>query len=106
MGILSDTLPGHDPRRVIRFAIATAGDPTASKVLLRIILAIPHAIALALVGSVAAVLTFIAAVSIVLSNSYPEAIFNFLAGYLRWQVRMFAYLAGLVQEYPPFRLGP
>ncbi|MDE3097355.1 MAG: DUF4389 domain-containing protein [Chloroflexota bacterium] len=104
LGLLTDTLPGDDPQRAIRFHVATAGEPTAGNVLLRIILAIPHAIVLGLLGIVAAVLIVIAAVMVLVNESYPEGIFDFLRGYLRWQVRMYAYLAGLVQEYPPFAL--
>ena len=104
MGLLTDKLPTKDSRETVRFEVTPAGEPTAGNVLLRIILAIPHAIVLALLGVVAAVLMVIAAVMIVVGESYPEGIFGFLRGYLRWQVRLFAYLAGLVEEYPPFAL--
>ncbi|MHB8377176.1 MAG: DUF4389 domain-containing protein [Dehalococcoidia bacterium] len=104
LGLLTDRLPGDDPQKVIRFDVTAAGEPTAGNVLLRIILAIPHAIVLALLGIIAFVLIVIAAVMILVNESYPEGIFNFLRGYLRWQVRLYAYLGGLVQEYPPFAL--
>jgi hypothetical protein len=68
----------------------------------RIITAIPHAIVLAILGVVAAILAIIAAVMILVGESYPEGIFDFLRGYVRWQARVYAYLAGLVDEYPPF----
>ena len=108
LGLLTDKLPNEDPRQTLRFDVAPAGDPTAGGVLVRIITAIPHAIVLALLSIVAAVLIVIAAIMILVNESYPEGIFNFLRGYLRWQVRVYAYLAGLVQEYPPFALdtGP
>lgn len=108
LGLLTDKLPNEDPRQTLRFDVAPAGEPTAGGVLVRIITAIPHAIVLALLGIVAAVLIVIAAIMILVNESYPEGIFNFLRGYLRWQVRVYAYLAGLVQDYPPFALdtGP
>ena len=108
LALLTDKLPNEDPRQTLRFDVAPAGEPTAGGVLVRIITAIPHAIVLALLGIVAAVLIVIAAIMILVNESYPEGIFNFLRGYLRWQVRVYAYLAGLVQDYPPFALdtGP
>ena len=104
IGLLTDKLPTKDSRETVRFEVTPAGEPTAGNVLLRIILAIPHAIVLALLGIVAFVLLVIAAVMVVVGESYPEGIFGFLRGYLRWQVRLFVYLAGLVEEYPPFAL--
>jgi hypothetical protein len=104
IGLLTDKLPNEDPRQTLRFDVAPAGEPTAGNVLLRIITAIPHAIVLFLLGIVAFVLGIIAAIMIVVSETYPEGIFNFLRGYVRWQARVYAYMAGLVQEYPPFAL--
>jgi len=104
LGLLTDKLPGNEPRDVIRFDVQPDGEPSAGNVLLRIILAIPHAIVLGLLGIVAFVLVVVAAIMILVQESYPEGIFSFLRGYQRWQVRMYAYLAGLVQAYPPFAL--
>ncbi len=104
MGLLTDRLPTKDSRETVRFEVAPTGDPSAGNVLLRIILAIPHVIVLALLGIVAFVLLVIAAVMIVVSKTYPAGIFGFLRGYFRWQVRLYVYLAGLVEEYPPFAL--
>jgi hypothetical protein len=108
MGLLTDKLPNEDPRQTMRFNVAPNGEPTPGNVLLRIITAIPHAIVLAILGIVAVVLGIIAAISILVGESMPEGIFNFLRGYVRWQARVYAYMAGLVQEYPPFALdtGP
>ncbi|HYM16312.1 MAG TPA: DUF4389 domain-containing protein [Dehalococcoidia bacterium] len=102
MGLLTDTLPNQDQTRTVRFGVTPTGTPSAGQVLLRIILAIPSAIVLGLLGIVAFVLSVIAAIMILVGETYPEGIFNFLRGWLRWEARIFAYLAGLVQEYPPF----
>ena len=53
---------------------------------------------------VAFVLTIFAAVMILISETYPESVYNFLRGWVRWQARVLAYMAGLVDEYPPFSL--
>ena len=108
MGLLTDKLPNEDPRQTLRFNVVPDGEPTPGNVLLRIITAIPHAIVLAILGIVAVILGIIGAISIVVGETMPEGIFNFLRGYVRWQARVYAYMAGLVQEYPPFALdtGP
>ena len=72
--------------------------------LLRIILAIPHAIVLGLLGSLPASSCSIAAIMVLINETYPDGIFNFLRGYARWNARIYAYLAGFVQDYPPFAL--
>ena len=102
LGMLTDKLPNEDPRQTMRFEVTPSGEPTAGGVLVRIITAIPHAIVLALLGVIAAVLIIVAAIMILVNESFPEAIYGYLRGYLRWQARVYGYLAGLVQEYPPF----
>jgi hypothetical protein len=104
MGLLTDKLPNEDPRQTMRFEVTPNGEPTPGNVLLRIITAIPHAIVLAILGIVAVILGIIGAISIVVGETMPDGIFNFLRGYVRWQARVYAYMAGLVQEYPPFAL--
>jgi hypothetical protein len=108
MGLLTDKLPNQDLNEIVRFEVTPAGEPSPGNVLVRIITAIPHAIVLGLLGIVAFVLLVIAAIMILAGETYPEGIFNFLRGYLRWQARLYAYMAGLVQDYPPFALdtGP
>jgi hypothetical protein len=41
---------------------------------------------------------------ILIQEKYAEGIFGFIRGDLRWNARMYVYLAGLAQEYPPFAL--
>ena len=47
----------------------------------------------------------IAAISILVNGAYPEWASTYIRGYLRWTARFFAYMASLVDEYPPFSLG-
>jgi hypothetical protein len=104
MGLLTDRLPNEEPKETLHFEVATNGSPTAGSTLLRIILAIPSAFVLMLLGIVAAVLMLIAAVMILIQETYPEGIYKYLRGVLRWEARLFAYMASLVDEYPPFAL--
>jgi hypothetical protein len=100
--LLTDRLPNQDLKETMRFEVRPQGEPSPGGVLLRIILAIPHAIVLGLIGIVAFILAIIAAIMILIQEKYPEGIFNFLKADLRWNARMYVYLAGLAQEYPPF----
>ena len=104
MGLLTDRLPNEEPKETLHFEVATSGSPTAGSTLLRIILAIPSAIVLGLLGIVAGVLVLFAAIMILIQETYPEGVYNFLRGVVRWEARLFAYIASLVDEYPPFAL--
>ena len=105
MALATDTLPTKQPEEIVQLNVQAGGSPTVGSALLRLILGIPHAIALAILGIVFAVVWVIAAISILLSGGYPQWASNYIRGYLRWTARFFAYLASLVEEYPPFSLG-
>jgi hypothetical protein len=71
---------------------------------LRILLAVPHIIVLFFV-LVGWGLTTIAAWFIILfTGSYPQGLYEFGVGALRWRIRLEAYLLLMVDEYPPFSL--
>ena len=61
-----------------------------------------------LIGVVGWIVWLIAAISILLSERYPEGLWNFQRGLVRWQARLLGYLASLLDPYPPFSLdtGP
>jgi hypothetical protein len=103
VAVLTDELPGHD-RRPGRLEIVRSGSPTLESALLRIVKALPSALALALLGLVGALVWLIAAISILANEHYPETLWNFQLGIVRWQARLLAYLASLVDAYPPFAL--
>jgi hypothetical protein len=100
--MLTDRLPNQEPKETLRYEVTPDGEPSAGNVLLRIILAIPHGIVLFVLTIVAVILIVIAAIMVVIQEKYPAGIFSFLLGYARWNVRVYSYLAGLVQAYPPF----
>jgi hypothetical protein len=41
---------------------------------------------------------------ILFTGSYPQGLFDFGVGALRWLLRVEAYLLLLIDEYPPFSL--
>ena len=77
------------------------------------LLAIPHLIIVGLFqggysegsgGGVVFILTIIAAIILLFTGKYPEDIFKFVIGMNRWSYRVYAYVALMTDEYPPFRL--
>lgn len=83
-------------------------DPAAPQnrlsVLLRPIFAIPHMIIVAILGAVAAVITLIAWVVILVTGKYPAGMTAFVTGTLRWTMRAQGYMFLLTDKYPPFSL--
>lgn len=71
---------------------------------LRLIYAIPHLFALFFLGIAWVVTAIIGWFAILFTGSYPEGLYDFGAGYLRWAMRVQAYLLLMRDEYPPFRL--
>ena len=68
-------------------------------------LAIPHFIALVVLGIVAVIAVIVAWFAIVFTGRYPRGIFDFVEGVLRWGNRVVGYAIVLVTDrYPPFRL--
>jgi hypothetical protein len=71
----------------------------------RLILAIPHIVAVWLLGMAWCLATIIAWVLILMTGSYPEELYRFGVGVLRWNIRVEAYLLLLHDDYPPFTLA-
>ena len=81
------------------------GKPAIGSALARLIMSIPSALALFFIGIVAWFLWLVALFTILVTRTVPDSILRFQAGYLRWQARLAAYHASLVDEYPPFSFG-
>jgi hypothetical protein len=71
----------------------------------RILLAIPHFIALLFVGIAAAVAIWIGLVAVLFTGRWPEGLRTFALNMTRWSLRVQAYTMLLTDEYPPFELG-
>ena len=82
--------------------VRTSGAPTVGSALLRVILVFPHAIVLGLLGIFFVFIQTIASIATLISGTYPEWAAKFVRGHLRWTARVLAYMASLVEEYPPF----
>lgn len=71
------------------------------------LLAIPHYIVLFFLGIGVLFATIFAWFSVLFTGRYPQDIFEFVEGTMRWHLRVLGYAALMVtDEYPPFRLSP
>jgi hypothetical protein len=107
MALLTDHLPDAEDDGV-RFAVepgawpAGSNGPSAGKALLRLVAALPSAFVLGFLVVASWVVWLVAAVMILFTEHYPESLYGFQCGVLRWQARLFAYVASLEEAYPPF----
>jgi Domain of unknown function (DUF4389) len=70
----------------------------------RIFLGIPHFIVLIFLVFAWWVTSFVAWLAILLTGAYPQGLYDFGVGVLRWLLRVEAYMLLLIDEYPPFSL--
>jgi hypothetical protein len=70
------------------------------------LLILPNLIVLLLVFIAYSVTLIIAWFAILFSGRYPEGLFKFAVGTLRWGARVNAYVYLLRDEYPPFGMAP
>ncbi len=105
----------------VRLEIDPPDSQNRLTVFFRPILAIPHWIAIFILGIAAFVVWLLASFSIVIAGRYPEPLLRFSTGYARWATRVSAYggvlgsdesqtylwVTGgfLTDKYPPFTLG-
>lgn len=71
-------------------------------VFFRLIIAIPHLIVLMLWGIVAEIVVIVAWFAALITGRVPDGLHGFLATYMRYYVRVSAYLFLLVDPFPPF----
>jgi hypothetical protein len=68
------------------------------------LLVIPHFIVLWFLHIAAFFVTIVAWFAILFTGRYPQGMFRFVEGVLRWTNRASAYYLLMTDEYPPFRL--
>lgn len=88
----------------VSFEIAYPDRSARWKAMLRLILVVPHLLALAFIGLAWAFSSLIAWFAILLTGTYPRGLFTFGVGVVRWMLRVQAYLFLMRDEYPPFSL--
>ena len=71
----------------------------------RYLLSIPWLIMLMVYAIGASVAVLLAWFAIVFTARYPSGLYNFIAGFIRYTTRVFAWLYLVTDEWPPFGLG-
>ena len=107
--VLRDEYPSTDEEQSVHLQIEYPNAETDLNRILPIfkwLLAVPHYIILAVLGVLALLVTILAWLSILVMGRYPEGMFNFVVGVMRWGYRVAAYAFLLTTDrYPPFRLS-
>jgi hypothetical protein len=68
----------------------------------RVLVGLPSAIALCFVAFIGSFVWLWAAITVLFAERVGAGAHHYLVGMQRWSVRLLAYQAGLVDEYPPF----
>lgn len=101
MALVTDRFPA-DNRDRVQIAIRFTGQPTVGSALSRLLMSIPSGIVLCALWLVSSILWLVAAICVLANGRMPASFLAYQRGVLRWQARLVAYHASLVDEYPPF----
>ena len=108
LALLDDHYPSTDEEQAVHLNLDY---PDARQLnrwlpLVKWFLAIPHYIVLFFLGIGAVVAVIVAWFAIIFTGRYPESLFRYVVGVIRWSNRVTAYAFLLVtDEYPPFQLS-
>lgn len=94
--------PMPSPGYPVRFDVEYPDQLSRLLIFIKWLLAIPHFILLYVLGALLYIVTIIAFFSILFTRKYPQGLFNFAVGVMRWQANVYAYVFLLRDEYPPF----
>ncbi len=72
---------------------------------LKALLLLPHIVVLFFVAIVAGIALWIGYLVVLFTGRYPQGMFEFLLGTLRWSTRITAWQYTLTDRYPPFSLS-
>ena len=103
-GLITERLPGRSPSETVTVELDETmhRPPTPGSAIWRVIAGIPSALVLAVLGWIGCFVWLWAALSILVNERVGPGAFHYLVGLQRWSIRLLAYQASLVDEYPPF----
>lgn len=102
LALVVDQLPSRSPQDTVRIEVEPTGRPTAASALWRLLLGLPSALALAVLGFIGSFVWLWSAIRVLVQQRVGDVAHGYLTGLQRWTVRLLAYQACLVDEYPPF----
>lgn len=104
VGLVSENLPGKDPGEHVHLDVEAprSRDTSASSAIIRVITGLPSALILAFLCWIGVFVWLWAAITILVQERIGQGAFRYLVGLQRWSVRLLAYQASLVDDYPPF----
>jgi hypothetical protein len=73
-------------------------------VLVKFLALLPHVFVLFFLDIAQMVVAFVAQLAVAVTGEYPPGMFAFVAGVLRWNTRVSAFVFSLTDRYPPFTL--
>ncbi|MFN0245369.1 MAG: DUF4389 domain-containing protein [Kofleriaceae bacterium] len=103
--LVADRLPTREPSETLTLELDVTTHPTPSSAMWRLLTGLPSALVLAVLGFFGTIVWLWAALTILVNRRVGPNAFWYLAGLQRWSIRLLAYQASLVDEYPPFSLG-
>jgi hypothetical protein len=102
-GLVTEKLPARSPEETVAVTLDdTSPSATPVSAVLRIFTGLPSALALCVLGWLGMFVWLWAAFTVLLEERVGAGPFDYLLGLQRWTLRLFAYQACLVDEYPPF----
>ena len=104
VGLLVDRFPTGEAKELIKLDIDVQGNPTVGSALMRLLMSIPNAFVLAILGIAFWLVWIVSAVTILINGTHPAGLYGFQRAILRWLARLLGYHASLVEEYPPFSI--
>lgn len=109
LALLRDEYPSTDEEQAVHVDLVYPGLQVGLNRWLPLVkwfLAIPHYIVLFFLVIGAIVVVIVAWFVILFTGRYPRALFDYVVGVMRWEVRVAAYAFILITDrYPPFSLG-
>ncbi len=101
-GLVAEHLPSRAPEETISLDVSGPGNQSASSAVFRVFSGLPSAIVLGVLCWFGVLVWMWAALTILLGERVGPHAFRYLVGLQRWSIRLLAYQASLVDEYPPF----
>jgi len=104
--LLTDTYPPFEGDYPIRLEVQYPERLARWKVLIwKAITSLPHMLVLVFLSIGAFFAVIIAWFAILITGRFPQGLHGYVAGVIRWGMRVQAYFLSLTDEYPPFSLS-